>query len=53
MDFAVVMRELGRFFMHYCSIEIVFNGYRFTVGSLFLFCAIAVLLIWFVKGMGK
>lgn len=53
MDFALVMREVGEFFLKYCSTEIVFNGYRFTVGSLYLFCAIAVLLVWFLKGMSE
>lgn len=53
MDFALVMQELGEFFLEYCSTEVVFNGYRFTVGSVYLFCAIAVVFIWFVKGMGE
>lgn len=53
MDFALVMQKLGEFFLKYCSTEIVFNGYCFTVGSVYLFCAIAVLLIWFVKGLGE
>lgn len=53
MDFALVMRELGDFFVEYCSIEVVFNGYRFTVGSFYIFCAIALLLVWFLRGMGE
>lgn len=53
MDFALVMKELGVFFMDYCSTELVFNGYRFTVGSVYLFCAFALVIIAFLKGMSK
>ena len=53
MDFALVMQELGEFFLKYCSTEVVFNGYRFTVGSVYLFCAFAVVVIWFLKGRSK
>ena len=53
MDFALVMEELGRFFVRYCSIEVIFNGYRFTVGSVYLFVAIAVVVIWFIRRMAE
>lgn len=53
MDFALVMRELGDFFVRYCSIEVVFNGLRFTVGSVYLFCAFALVIIYFLKGMSR
>lgn len=53
MDFALVMRELVEFFVEYCSTEIVFNGYRFTVGSLYVFCAFALVIIAFLKGMSR
>ena len=53
MDFALVMKELGAFFMDYCSTEVVFNGYRFTVGSVYLFCAFVLVIIAFLKGMSR
>lgn len=53
MDYAVVFKEVADFFIQYCSVKVVFAGHSFSVGSLYLFGAIAVILIWFLKGMGR
>lgn len=51
MDFGSVFRIIGRFFIDYCSIPVTLFGSSFTVGSLFLWCAVAVVLIMFFRGL--
>lgn len=51
MDFADVFKEVAVFFIHMCSVHVTFGGISFTVGALFLWCAIAVVLVGFIRGM--
>lgn len=51
MDFGNVFRIVGQFFIDYCSITVSMFGVSFTVGALFMWCALALILIGFVKGL--
>lgn len=53
MDFGDVFRIVGRFFIDYCNIAITVFGYTFTVGSLFIWCAVALVLVAFVRGLAS
>lgn len=53
MDFANVFKEVADFFMVLCAIRISFGGYEFTVGAVFLFCALVPFLIGFVRGLAS
>lgn len=53
MDFGDVFRIVGGFFVDYCGIPITIFGNTFTVGTLFLWSAVAVLLIAFVRGLAS
>lgn len=51
MDFGEVFRIVGQFFINYCGITISVFGISFTVGSLFLWCAVAIVLVTFIRGL--
>lgn len=51
MDFGSVFRIVGRFFLDFCSVDVTLFGITFTVGALFLWCAVALILIKFVRGL--
>lgn len=51
MDFGEVFRMVGQFFIYYCSITVTIFGQSFTVGTIFIWCAIALLLINFIRGL--
>lgn len=53
MDFGEIFRMVGQFFINYCNITVSFFGVRFTVGALLLWCALAVLIINFLRSMSS
>lgn len=53
MDFGTVFRMVGQFFIDYCSINVSFFGLDFTVGTLFVWCAIATIMITFFRGISS
>lgn len=48
-----VLRPFFDFFVEYCNIEIDLGVGSFTVGALFLWCALALVVIGFLKGLAK
>lgn len=51
MDFGDVFGLVGRFFIDYCNISITLFDVRFTIGSLFLWSALAVLIIGWIRSI--
>lgn len=51
MDLIDVLQPFFDFFMKYCNVTLTLGGYSFSVGSVFLWCIFAVLLITFLKRM--
>lgn len=53
MDFGEVFRIVGQFFINYCNITVTMFGVSFSIGTLFLWCAVAVILIAFIRGLAS
>lgn len=53
MDFAVVFKEVAEYFILLCNIKVTLFGVSFTVGAWFLWCALAIVLIGFVRGLAS
>lgn len=53
MDFGKVFELVGRFFIDYCGTPVTLFGFKFTVGTLFLWCGLAVLIIGWIKGVSS
>lgn len=53
MDFGDVFRMVGQFFIYYCGTPVTIFDTTFTVGTLFLWCAIATVLIAFIRGLAS
>ena len=51
MDIVNLFQIVGKFFKYYCAIQLQFGAVTFTVGQVLLFCGIATILIWFVRGL--
>lgn len=51
MDFGEVFRIVGQFFINYCGITVSVFGISFTIGSLFIWCAVALILVVFIRGI--
>lgn len=48
-----LFRIVGQMFFYYCSYELEIGRYNITIGAVFIFCGVALLIIKFVKGMAE
>lgn len=53
MDFGDAFRIVGQFFIDYCGITVSLFGVRFTVGALFVWSALAVLIIGWIRSVAS
>lgn len=53
MDVLNVLKPFFAFFENYCRIRLTFGGASFTIGSLFLWCILATILITFLRGLAN
>lgn len=51
MDLLDVMMPFWTFLARFFSVSITIGGYTFTVGAFFLWCALVIVLIGFLKGL--
>lgn len=51
MDFADVLKKVIDFWLYMLGKEFTFAGYTTTVGSVVIWCALAGLVIWILKGL--
>lgn len=49
MDFMDIYAQVARFFLQICSVSFVIGGVTVTVGAVFLFSALASVLIWVIR----
>lgn len=52
MDLVNVLQPFFDFFVRYCDITLTMGGVSFTVGSVFIWCIFATLLIVLMKRLG-
>lgn len=52
MDIIFVFQKAGEFFIKFCSVTFTVAGYRLSVGSFFVFAALVVILINFLRKLG-
>lgn len=53
MDLISVLTPFFNFFERYCATVITIGGFSFTIGALFLWCILAVLVINFIRGLAS
>lgn len=53
MDLMKLFNPLIDFFMEMCAVEITMGGVEFTLGALWIWCAIACVLIGFIRGLAN
>lgn len=53
MDLITVLKPFFDFFVRFCGTTVSLGGYSFTVGTVFLWCIIATILIVFLKGLAN
>ena len=51
MDLIEVMKPFWSFLEKFFGVTITLGGFSFSVGSFFMWCILATLLIWFLKGL--
>lgn len=51
MDLLDLYKMIGSCFIKLCNVHFTVGGLDFTVGSVFLFCLVASLIIWFLRGL--
>lgn len=53
VDIVEILKPLFDFLAYYFEIPIVLGGYTFTIGALFMWCILVVIMIGFVKGLAS
>lgn len=53
MDLITVLKPVFDFFVKFCGVTLTLGGYTFTVGTVFIWCFIASILIGFVRGLAR
>lgn len=53
MDLMKLFNPLIDFFVELCAVEITMGGVKFTVGALWIWCAIASVIIAFIRGLAS
>lgn len=53
MDLVKVLQPFFKFFETYCNIQVTLAGVSFSVGSIFVWCILATVLIVFLKGLAR
>ena len=48
MDFSIILKSLIDLFIKVCSVKCTFAGIEFSVGSVFIWCALASIFIGFL-----
>ena len=51
MDLLEVLKPFFDFLIEYLNIQLTVGGFSFTIGALFLWCALVLVVIWFLKGL--
>lgn len=51
MDLIDVLKPFFSFLVDYFAVEITLAGYTFSVGALYMWCFLVIVLIMFVKGL--
>lgn len=49
MDVLYVFRPVVDFFIRYCSVVVTVGGFSFTVGSMFIWCGVVVIVWSFIR----
>lgn len=53
MVLETLFREVGAFFIRMCNVTVQFGEYSFTVGTLYMWCGIALILIYILRGISS
>lgn len=53
MVLETLFQEVGAFFVKMCNVTIQFGDISFTVGALYLWCGLAAILIYFLRGLSN
>lgn len=51
MDLLDVLQPFFDYIARFCAVTLTFGGFTFSVGALFLWCALATIVIGFLKGL--
>lgn len=51
MDLIKLFEMLVDFFLKLCEVSFTLGGFKITVGALFIWCAIATVVIGFIRGL--
>ena len=49
MDFLDVFKPIIEYFLRLCAVNITIGGYVFTVGSMFIWCGVVVVVWSFIR----